>query len=251
MKMAKAPQSQLEHRQAINRGTAQFIPLLLIGIIGYTTWVVVVLLCSMQYPNYSSIAHLTRIDRGLAHYLLNPSISNNVAARPGAAVALIVIYFVILFPMATAYLRTIMTVLKNPGYIPQGKPTAGTKTIFDVEPQTDIQRCCATTTTPDKLEEGSAHTTDAADKPGPGVQGQTLTTLEYDAIFRGDAPPPPGLENFYTKDVFACDPHGLPIWCPVCCNWKPDRSHHCSDVGRCVWKLDHFCPWYAPCQILL
>lgn len=55
----------------------------------------------------------------------------------------------------------------------------------------------------------------------------------------------PGLEEFYTKDVFVCEQDGRPKWCTECANWKPDRSHHCSDVGRCVRKMDHFCPWYV------
>jgi len=25
--------------------------------------------------------------------------------------------------------------------------------------------------------------------------------------------------------------------------WKPVRAHHCSTCNRCVFKLDHFCPW--------
>jgi palmitoyltransferase len=42
------PKSALEHRQAVNKATAQFIPLLLVGIVGYATWVVVVLVCGMK-----------------------------------------------------------------------------------------------------------------------------------------------------------------------------------------------------------
>nr|POF18030.1 palmitoyltransferase pfa5 [Quercus suber] len=57
------------------------------------------------------------------------------------------------------------------------------------------------------------------------------------------APPPPGLEEFYNRDVFVCDAKGLPIWCRTCRNWKPDRAHHNQDVGRCTMKMDHFCPW--------
>lgn len=43
--------------------------------------------------------------------------------------------------------------------------------------------------------------------------------------------------------MFVCDPQGLPIWCPSCKNWKPDRTHHSQDAGRCTRKMDHFCPW--------
>jgi palmitoyltransferase len=56
-------------------------------------------------------------------------------------------------------------------------------------------------------------------------------------------PDSPGLELFYTKDVFVCEGDGRPKWCHECANWKPDRTHHCSSSGRCVKKMDHFCPW--------
>lgn len=56
-------------------------------------------------------------------------------------------------------------------------------------------------------------------------------------------PDSPGLELFYTKDVFVCEMDGRPSWCSSCANWKPDRAHHCSSSGRCIAKMDHFCPW--------
>ncbi|GAX20086.1 hypothetical protein FisN_18Lh024 [Fistulifera solaris] len=32
--------------------------------------------------------------------------------------------------------------------------------------------------------------------------------------------------------------------CPKCHdNFKPSRAHHDSQTGRCIVKLDHFCPW--------
>jgi len=34
-----------------------------------------------------------------------------------------------------------------------------------------------------------------------------------------------------------------PRWCPYCKTYKPPRSHHCKDLGRCVLKMDHYCPW--------
>lgn len=71
----------------------------------------------------------------------------------------------------------------------------------------------------------------------PGYIPQT------DHDWPSDGPPPPGLEDFYNRDVFVCDSKGLPIWCHSCHNWKPDRAHHNQDVGRCTLKMDHFCPW--------
>lgn len=32
-------------------------------------------------------------------------------------------------------------------------------------------------------------------------------------------------------------------WCKKCEIHKPDRTHHCSQAGACVLRMDHFCPW--------
>ena len=37
------------------------------------------------------------------------------------------------------------------------------------------------------------------------------------------------------------------ILCGNCLRWKPERSHHCRQCGRCVLKMDHHCPWLANC----
>ncbi|KHO00378.1 DHHC zinc finger membrane protein [Metarhizium album ARSEF 1941] len=57
------------------------------------------------------------------------------------------------------------------------------------------------------------------------------------------SPDSPGLEAFYSKDVFACEADGRPKWCSECRQWKPDRAHHSRELGRCVRKMDHLCPW--------
>lgn len=30
-------------------------------------------------------------------------------------------------------------------------------------------------------------------------------------------------------------------------NWKPSRTHHCSECNRCIFKMDHHCPWINNC----
>ncbi|GAA5800995.1 hypothetical protein HPULCUR_006435 [Helicostylum pulchrum] len=40
---------------------------------------------------------------------------------------------------------------------------------------------------------------------------------------------------------------GDPVWCNICCIWKPDRTHHCRVCGTCVLKMDHHCPWVNGC----
>ncbi|EME45860.1 hypothetical protein DOTSEDRAFT_71528 [Dothistroma septosporum NZE10] len=154
-----------------NRGSiyvARFIPALLVLIVGYVSWVIVGPLS---------------ID-----YLINPpkdSDGNLVRPRRVAVgLAIIIVYFVLLLPVAATWLRLLVTVLKDPGYIPQG-------------PEQE----------------------------------------------RRASEPHPSINDFWQRDVFVCDPNGSPIWCAHCRNWKPDRTHHSQDVGRCTRKMDHFCPW--------
>ena len=51
------------------------------------------------------------------------------------------------------------------------------------------------------------------------------------------------LDAWYDREVFVCNGDGRPAWCELCYNWKPERAHHSTDAGRCVLKLDHYCPW--------
>jgi palmitoyltransferase len=44
-------------------------------------------------------------------------------------------------------------------------------------------------------------------------------------------------------DAYICDYEGVPLFCEKCRIFKPDRTHHCKELGRCVRKMDHFCPW--------
>jgi palmitoyltransferase len=98
----------------------------------------------------------------------------------------------------------------------------------------------------------------SSDKSGIGgaeYNTNSPTDLETSGIVAAsdNDPDSPGLELFYTKDVFVCDMDGKPKWCTHCANWKPDRAHHSSDCGRCIRKMDHFCPWYvlSPLDLLV
>ncbi|GFR52525.1 hypothetical protein Agub_g15098 [Astrephomene gubernaculifera] len=42
-----------------------------------------------------------------------------------------------------------------------------------------------------------------------------------------------------------------PRYCKRCQGWKPERAHHCSVMGRCVLKMDHWCIWVVNCVGLL
>ncbi|RPA81974.1 hypothetical protein BJ508DRAFT_325994 [Ascobolus immersus RN42] len=58
-----------------------------------------------------------------------------------------------------------------------------------------------------------------------------------------DREKPKNLKQFWQQNVFICEKDGLPKWCSHCNVWKLDRAHHSSEVGRCVRKEDHVCPW--------
>merc|ERR1719272_1117100 len=38
-------------------------------------------------------------------------------------------------------------------------------------------------------------------------------------------------------------------WCCTLCQsqWKPPRAHHCKTCHRCIFRMDHHCPWINNC----
>ncbi|GAM85618.1 hypothetical protein ANO11243_036250 [Dothideomycetidae sp. 11243] len=211
------PRSSLETRQGVNQWAALIIPLIISGAVGYATWVVVVLVG--------------------VHYLLYPGPNTNVSPRPGAAAAVITLYFIFFLPMTVAYFRTVYVARQKPGVVSQGPERDTLRSTFVEEDYYQFEwPCCTPKHTPEDDPEKQMQ---AQNK----IPGYFIHLLDVDAMFKGDIEPPPGMEHFYRRPVFQCDPNGLPIWCGTCRNWKPDRVHHCSDNGRCVLKLDHFCPW--------
>lgn len=113
--------------------------------------------------------------------------------------------------MAAAYLRTFFTTQLNPGLVP-----------LSSREQTERE---------------------AAEKLRKRRHKRSRDDEESAYVPPDTNPDSPGLEAFYSKDVFVCEVDGRPKWCSECQQWKPDRSHHSSDLGRCVRKMDHFCPW--------
>lgn len=133
--------------------------------------------------------------------------------RPGAAVPILTIYFTLLLLMSLTYARLLYIVNSDPGYVPLG-PRAMLKKKRRTEPA----------------------------RTGSSATDGTFSSSYENTLDRTN-PDCPGLENFYTRDIFACEPDGRPRWCTECENWRPERSHHCREIGRCVRKMDHFCPW--------
>lgn len=35
--------------------------------------------------------------------------------------------------------------------------------------------------------------------------------------------------------------------CKMCSGWKPPRAHHCLTCKRCIFRMDHHCPWINNC----
>lgn len=133
--------------------------------------------------------------------------------QQGTAIALIVLHFVFLLTTIPAYLRTVATTQRNPGSV----------AFNDRRQAAEDQRRALP-----KAERRQQQN---------DIEAQaTWSNIDQD-------PDSPGLESFYSKDMFVCEADGRPRWCALCWNWKPDRSHHSSQIGRCVRKMDHFCPW--------
>eukprot|EP00931_Biecheleriopsis_adriatica_P094215 TRINITY_DN6789_c0_g2_i1.p1 TRINITY_DN6789_c0_g2~~TRINITY_DN6789_c0_g2_i1.p1 ORF type:complete len:323 (+),score=18.65 TRINITY_DN6789_c0_g2_i1:89-1057(+) len=38
-----------------------------------------------------------------------------------------------------------------------------------------------------------------------------------------------------------------PKSCSSCKAWKPPRAHHCKTCRRCIFRMDHHCPWINNC----
>lgn len=166
--------------------------------------------------------------RRTVDYLIHPLPSHNRGSRVGAGAAILVIYYVLLIPMVVSYMRLYYYVLWNPGYLPLGE-----QKLADDENAKRSKR---------RRGKGSPRKSD------PEKTNQADADLErgsnstsVGSPFQSDIV----LENFYTKDVFVCQDDGRPLWCSTCCQYKTDRAHHCRELGRCVRKMDHFCPWYV------
>lgn len=128
------------------------------------------------------------------------------------AIAILVLYFVFLLLMIGTYIRTLYNANFNPGVVPLG-PRA-------------IERL-------------------KANKGKHAKRLHRADDIEARAYEAGpdNNPDSPGLECFYSRDAFVCENDGRPKWCSECCNWKQDRVHHSSEIGRCVYRMDHYCPW--------
>ncbi|KAL5334360.1 DHHC palmitoyltransferase-domain-containing protein [Aspergillus crustosus] len=197
----------------INLAVARAIPVILFGVIIYACYVVTKPLC---------------ID-----YLISPLPKYAHPSRVGAGAAIIAIFYVLLIFVITTYLRLLYNVVWNPDLLPRSPTSAPEQTAKPPSHHSHNRSR--------RKKSGHRKTkrTELSDKPEADVE----RALDYNAgpmVLPWDTA---GLENFYTRDIFVCQPDGRPIYCSKCCHYKPDRTHHCREVDRCVQKMDHFCPW--------
>ncbi|KAF8859814.1 zf-DHHC-domain-containing protein [Acephala macrosclerotiorum] len=143
------------------------------------------------------------------------SVHNDIAA----AIIILVVYFLLFLLMAASLLRLVYITMVDPPYLPLGPAALRNVGMYNA---TEKQK---------------------PRKEADGIGGTKYQQNTAGVLGTKDDPDSPGLELFYTKDVFVCEVDGRPKWCSHCANWKPDRTHHCSDSGRCILKMDHFCPW--------
>jgi len=240
--LKRTQEGQERGRRAANLWTARIIPIVLAGVVGKSLEVAVVTTLSTNASSHSILSKLFPLDQeliphcptGYATYvtvallcgelthffcrvvLMRIFIVNYLLIKhkdKGAAIPILAVYFILFVLMTSSFLRVTYTTTFDPAYLPLG-PDAKRKR---------------------NIEKGK----------GKGIKdftaGEEYTSGE--SAHSKDDPDSPGLELFYTKDVFVAEMDGRPRWCIECANWKPDRTHHCSASGRCIYKMDHYCPW--------
>jgi hypothetical protein len=74
------------------------------------------------------------------------------------------------------------------------------------------------------------------------IRPNKLTAAEVRLLEKGDVDFPSGKEQLLAKEFIFCEQNGQPKWCTTCHIYRPTRAAHCSETGRCVANLDHYCP---------
>lgn len=185
--------------QTIARWSSVTVPLMVVAVISWATYVVIAKL---------ALADLTHREHG-------------------ASIAVIVLLSLLLFLTVVAYIRIILAIYIEPGLVPLGNESADAK-----------GRRSKTRRKGSKGEKKKLGANQHVGSTGvfEDEEGTTWAERQHGEKMKR-------LETYVPREVFVCDFEGLPLWCDKCSNWKPDRTHHCTDLGRCVRRMDHFCPW--------
>lgn len=144
------------------------------------------------------------------------------------------VFYVLLFPAITTYLRLYFVVAYSPDFLPRGTNW--------IPPEPDNRTWASRRRNRRKEKKRTSDGANESDEKWrrPTAESADIERQTGGAVFPLDDA---GQENFWIKDVFVCQDDGRPAYCSKCCQFKTDRSHHNRDIDRCVRKLDHYCPW--------
>ncbi|PYH48942.1 DHHC family palmitoyltransferase [Aspergillus saccharolyticus JOP 1030-1] len=183
------------------------------------------LLCVFIYASYLVTKPLC-ID-----YLIHPLSKYDRGSRTGAGIVILVIYYILLLIVLITYSRLLHTVTWNAGLLAR-------RTSSPVD-----NECAPPQSSGRHHRKKKKHRRHRSAEKADAIDRDVESGAESTADVETTPWDTHGLEEFYTKDVFVCQPDGRPLYCSTCCHFKPDRTHHCREVDRCVRKMDHFCPW--------
>jgi palmitoyltransferase len=211
----------------VNIWVARFLPLILTGLIGYSAYVV---------------TKLVAID-----YLIYPPSRLLLQPRLGSAIAILVFYYISVVLLFICYARLLQTIAVNPGYVPRSAAWIH-QHMYKEQSEKKHKRGYHSERRPLEEKPSNVRTSWQASDGEPQSPGSNHSSLTY-AEKHKPRRRFPDLEHgsseisFWHRDVFICDPDGRPQFCSACLSHKQDRTHHCSELDRCILKMDHFCPW--------
>lgn len=153
------------------------------------------------------------------------------------------------------YFRTVLTINLNPGYLDANPGPDGEGTHHRPKHHKKwhtSSKASAYKARMDAAKESPSDSPTSASAPTAQNSGEpAIPPPDEDPVPLGPVRPTKktassartSLQEFALKDIYVCESDGLPRWCSHCNIWKPDRSHHSAEVGRCVRRMDHVCPW--------
>lgn len=172
-----------------------------------------------------SLSHVcaVSVSATILRLLLVPNLANaigwpvvqylyNEKKEAGLVTALLILYFFFFILSLITYFRTFFAVKFNAGQVPLSDPRA-------------------------------KHSRRRTKDRGRNSRRERDIEAQPYSSSADSNPDNPGLEEFYSKDVFMCQADGRPRYCTECKQYKPDRAHHSREMGRCYRKMDHYCPW--------
>ena len=165
----------------------------------------------------------------IVHYLLKSHGSQH-RPRPGTGAAVVVVYCLLFLLLSISYFRLLYVVTVNPGYVPRGSQYYEDKSRKSKKAPGEKRGGW-----PRRPGEKESTSNPKADRSkGISTAADALrTTPSYSR----------SLHDFMGREIYSCEGDGKPVWCSTCHVYKPDRAHHCREVARCVYKMDHYCPW--------